>query len=213
MGLIRSTFRIGFVLVVVLVLVLALPFLRTTLLTTTGSLLTHEDPLQHADVAVVTVETRHGGALEAADLYRDRYVPRVVVLVQSPREPEVELARRGIHEPSATDLLERLGVPRAAVVEINAGEGGTTEGSAALAKWCRAHPIKRMIVIVSPHHATRVRRALRRDLGDRGPVLAIRMTKYNAFRASTWWQSRATVREGIVELEKLALDWIAHPFG
>ena len=32
------------------------------------------------------------------------------------------------------------------------------------------------------------------------------------FRADDWWQSRTTVREGLVELEKLGLDYARHPW-
>jgi hypothetical protein len=212
MGVFRSTARAALVLGTVLVVLAVLPLLRRPLLRSAGALLVYEDPLQHADVGVITAETGDAGELEAADLFRDHVVPRVAALVAKPREAEIEMARRGIRKPDVVDVLSRLGVPASAVDVIDAGEGGTTEGTAALAAWCRARRIHRLLVIVSPHHATRVRRALVRAFPRRRTTFSIRITKYDAFRAGTWWQSRTTARDGIVELEKLLLDYAMHPF-
>jgi len=37
-------------------------------------------------------------------------------------------------------------------------------------------------------------------------------TPYAMFRAEDWWRSRTTLREGLVELQKLALDYARHPW-
>ncbi|MGE5243908.1 MAG: hypothetical protein ACM3SQ_06750 [Betaproteobacteria bacterium] len=212
MGLIRSTFWTAFVLAMGLLTFLLFPLLRGKVLAGVGEALTYEDPLQRADVAAVTPETGIAGALESADLFRGRTVPRIAVLIPTPRDAEVELARRGVRVDGQIDLLAKLGVPRHVIVEIPAGEGGTTDSTAALAGWCRAHPVKRLLVIVSPDHGTRVRRALERAIGSRGPAVEIRNTRYDPFRAATWWQTRTTARDGIVEIEKLVLDYAMHPF-
>jgi hypothetical protein len=39
----------------------------------------------------------------------------------------------------------------------------------------------------------------------------VETTFYGLFRSEDWWQSRTTLREGLVEMEKLALDYVAHP--
>ena len=42
--------------------------------------------------------------------------------------------------------------------------------------------------------------------------LLVVTTPYALFRADDWWPSRTTLREGLVELEKLTLDYARHPW-
>jgi uncharacterized SAM-binding protein YcdF (DUF218 family) len=112
----------------------------------------------------------------------------------------------------ALDVLLQLGVPKDVIIEIPAGEGGTTESTAALSAWARAHPEKRVLVVVGPSHGRRYRRALRRAWPDGQRAAAVVTTPYSLFHADDWWRSRTTLREGLVELEKLALDYAQHPW-
>jgi hypothetical protein len=43
-------------------------------------------------------------------------------------------------------------------------------------------------------------------------VVTVRGARYSTFDPSLWWQTRAGVRTGIVELQKLLLDVVRHPF-
>jgi hypothetical protein len=65
---------------------------------------------------------------------------------------------------------------------------------------------------VGPSHGRRYRRALRRAWPGESPAPIVMTAPYGLFRAEDWWQSRTTVREGLVELEKLALDYARHPW-
>jgi hypothetical protein len=65
---------------------------------------------------------------------------------------------------------------------------------------------------VGPSHGRRFRRALRRAWPATLPAPAVVTTPYGLFKADDWWQSRPTLREGLVEIEKLALDFVTHPF-
>jgi len=110
------------------------------------------------------------------------------------------------------DTLIQLGIPGAAIIDLPTGDGGTTESTAALAEWARAHPGQRVLVVVGPSHGRRYRRALRRVWPAGRPEPRVVITRYALFRADDWWQSRTTLREGLVELEKLALDYARHPW-
>ena len=107
--------------------------------------------------------------------------------------------------------LVQLGVPATAITTVEAGEGGTTESTRALAEWARAHP-SRILIVVDPTHARRYRRTLRRawPAGVQPP----RMTyaHANPFRSEDWWVSRRTRRDGMVELARLGLDYLWHPW-
>jgi hypothetical protein len=36
-------------------------------------------------------------------------------------------------------------------------------------------------------------------------------TRWDTFRGENWWESRATLRRGLGELQKLLLDFALHP--
>ncbi len=159
------------------------------------------------------VESGAAGLLMIGDLYRMQPAARVGVFDPRATRVDAELDRRGVVLPDLTQhVLGQLGVPAGAIERIPAGEGGTTETTAALAEWARRHPGQRVLVVVGPSHGRRYRRALERAWPAGHPAPLIVTTPYALFRAEDWWQSRTTLREGLVELEKLALDYARHPW-
>jgi uncharacterized SAM-binding protein YcdF (DUF218 family) len=162
----------------------------------------------------MTPESGLSGGIEIADLYHEGRAKMVLVLDREPSSIDSELARRGVHFPDFTlDMLIQLGIPRDAVSRSDAGEGGTTGSTHAIVEWVlQRHEIRRAIVIVSPTHGRRYRRALRRIWPPELPAPIVRTTRYHPFRSENWWRSRGTLREGLVELQKLAVDYVAHPF-
>jgi hypothetical protein len=68
------------------------------------------------------------------------------------------------------------------------------------------------VVVVSPSHGRRYRRTLLRAWPAGHPTPRVVVTQYSLFRGDDWWQSRTTVREGLVEIEKLGLDYVLHPW-
>jgi hypothetical protein len=198
-------------LAIVLAAAAVLVVTRKPLLRAAGHLLVSEDPLQPSDVAVMTFEAGRAGEIELARLYQDRLVPRVGVLLPAARETDRELRRRGISLGGPEVLLMKLGVPESAIELIPAAEGGTTDGTAALAAWWRSHPVARLTVVTSCDHSHRTRRALARRFGPSAPALVMRCTQYDAFRADDWWRKRTTLRTGLVELEKILIDYVRHP--
>jgi hypothetical protein len=158
-------------------------------------------------------ESGAAGALSLADFHREQPASTIGLLVPRENPLDAELRRRGIRLPNAILLIfEQLGIVDAAIEKIAAGEGGTTESTSALADWARRHPGKRVMVVVGPSHGRRYRRALRRAWPEGAPPPVVVTTRYGQFRAGDWWQSRTTLREGLVELEKLMLDVVQHPF-
>lgn len=176
-----------------------------------GSLLIVTDSVQQANIAVMTSDAGLDGALELADLFADHTVPRVGVLAPDPTPADLEFTRRGIQLEDWAQILTKLGVPASALVLIPAGEGGTTEGTAALAGWCFANGIHRVLVVTGSSHSRRVQRALRRSFQQRGPVVLVHTPRSDPFRPLDWWEDRTTLRLGLIELEKLLLDYLRHP--
>ena len=210
------TRRIRWLLAIVAVVILgaaAIAPVRHALLRGVGRMLTVSDGADSADLLAMDAESGAAGVLTLSDLYRAHPSATLALLRPVSTSLDAELERRGVRQPDfAFDTLRQLGVPASAIVRIAAGEGGTTESTAALAAWARANPGKRVLVVVGPSHGRRYRRALRRAWPGALPVPAVVTTRYGLFRSEDWWQSRTTLREGLVEIEKLALDYAAHPF-
>ena len=195
-------------------LIAVVPPLRTRTLQAIGGLLIVSDPTEPADIAVMVANTESGeaGELEIIDLYHDRVMPRVMVLTPAPTKADQELMRRGVRRENVlVRTLVQLGMPPTAITTIEAGEGGTTESTEALAAWVASHP-SRVLVIVNPTHARRYRRALQRVWPAHVPVPQIRYPRLNPFHAEDWWESRRTLRDGLFELQKLAWDYLRHPW-
>jgi uncharacterized SAM-binding protein YcdF (DUF218 family) len=200
------------VLLLVAVGAVAIAPIRHMMLRGAGRLLVASDGIEAADLLAMDVESHESGLLALSDLYRTHIGRSIGLLTPKSTAIDDELQRRGVDLPDVVvEVLVQLGIPKTAMVHIPAGEGGTTESAAALAEWARAHPGNKVLVVVSPSHGRRYRRALRRVWPDGQPAPIVVSTSYGLFRAEDWWQSRTTLREGLVELEKLALDYIAHP--
>ena len=210
----RRVFRAAAIVAVVMVCALAVPRVRQAALRSAGHALAASDEVVAADLLAMDVESGAAGVLYLADLHRSQPAAAVAVLVPEGTRVEHELHRRGIVLPNLTfEALAQLGLRRDDIVRIPAGEGGTTETTAALGEWARRHPGKRMLVVVGPSHGRRFRRALLRAWpADGQPSPRVVTTPYAMFRPDDWWQSRTTLREGLVELQKLALDYVRYPW-
>jgi hypothetical protein len=198
----------------VMPLAAAVPAIRAGTLRMLGGLLMVSDPIERADIAAVTIESGEAGELEVNDLFHDHVIPRVLVLAPAATVVDRELARRGVHRGDADRILStlvQLGVARDAILLLEAGEGGTTDSTEALAAWVSQHPC-RVLMVVGPTHARRYRRALERVWPKQVPPARFRSPRASLFHPQDWWVARRTRRDGLFELEKLAWDYLVHPF-
>jgi hypothetical protein len=188
----------------------AFPVTRRAALQRAGAVLVAGDAPGPADLLAIDVDSGPAGLLMLGDLHRAQPAATVAILDPAPTRVETELIRRGVVPPDPVeDVLLQLGVPGGAMIRIPAGEGGTTDVTRALSEWARRHPGKRVLVVVGPSHGRRFRRALRRSWPEGHPAALVVTTSYALFRPEDWWRSRPTLREGLIELEKLAVDYLA----
>lgn len=198
-------------LALIVIVVAIVPAARRAVLQSAGGVLVVSDPDAPADVGVMT-ESGEGDEIGLSDLYQRHAFSRVLVLAPSPNAVDLELKKRGVRiEDRVLSTLRQLGVPPSAITTIDAGEGGTNDSARALADWARDHP-SRVVVVISPTHARRYRRTLLRVWPAGVAAPRITWSPHALFRADDWWQSRRTLREGLFELEKLAWDYVSHPF-
>ena len=200
--------------VVVVVGAAAIAPVRHALLRGVGQMLIASDSVESADLMAMDVESGAAGVLTLSDLYRANPTSTVALLRKAPTSLDAELARRGVTPPDyAYNVLRPLGVPASAILRITlADDEGTTEPTAALAAWARAHPGSGSSSWLGRHTAGAS--AARSGAPGRPRCRRRRWSRPRCgnFRSDNWWQSRATLREGLVEIEKLALDYVTHPF-
>jgi hypothetical protein len=179
-----------------------------------GSMLASDDPVAGSDAIVVTVDSGAAGILEAADLIRAGIAPRVAVFAGPPDAVSAEFLKRGIRYEdktvTAVRLLKTLGV--AEVERIATPVNGTEAEGRVLRGWCSERSYRSVVVVTTADHARRVGRVLRREVAPPGDIrVLIRGSRYSEFDPERWWSTRDGVRIGIVEAEKLLLDFLRHP--
>ena len=196
------------------VVVAALVVLRAPLLRGAGRMLVAEDPVVPADAIVLTVDVGAAGVLEAADLVRAGIATRVAVFGDPLNAVDLEFVRRGykVEQKSATwvRMLANLGVPDAKQIPL--AQAGTQAESDVLPGWCEANGIASVVVVATPDHSRRVRRTLRRTMKGHQVRVMVRPTRVATFSVESWWQTRDGQRVGLVELQKLLVDVVRHPW-
>lgn len=215
MGVRRSVVRTLVIALAMLVGLAGLAYaFRDRLLIRVGYLLVHTDPLHHADAIVVL----GGGALdrevEAADLFKAGWAPRIV-LTRVPEHPIAkEIRRRGLPYRSDQELsvefLQALGVPTQAIVVLDRIVMSTKDEAGAIAEWARAQKAQGLIVVTTSFHTARTRFILADALGNSGISLCVRPSTTSFFRPHDWWQNHLALREGLFELQKLLFYRLAY---
>lgn len=191
-----------------------IPGIRDAILRTAGWVLVANDPLQTADVIVITVGSDGAEFLEAADLVHSGVAPKVAVFAEPPEPIEREFIRRGLpYENDAARAareLNELGVE--SIEQIPIEVSGSQKEGPALASWCAQHQLRSVLVVSPPDHSRRLRRLLHRSMAGHPTKVMVHSTRYLEFDPDHWWQTRDGRRTEIEELEKLALDVVRHPF-
>ncbi|HUI63110.1 MAG TPA: hypothetical protein VLX90_22980 [Steroidobacteraceae bacterium] len=187
---------------------------RETLLRRAGHALVSDDPLTRADIIVIATDADGAGVLEAADLVKAGVAPRIALFPDPPDATDLEFLRRGVPYFNAAAVarqqLKDLGVN--AVEEIPQTVRGTEDEGPALRAWITAGGWKNVVFISTKDHSRRTRRVMDRALQGVNATVLVRGSRYSDFDPDAWWHSRAGTRIEAVELEKLLLDVLRHPF-
>lgn len=175
-----------------------------------GSWLVVQDPLEKADAVYVLGGTLYERPLEAVDLYREGWAPRIMLVRQMADFGEAELVKRGLPYPREVDVqidvLGRLGIPRDAIVIIDPADSTADEADHLRAVVTRDR-LSRVIVVTSKQHTRRARMVMRRRLDGTGTQLIMRYTRYDRSDVDRWWARRGTLRFTLFEYQRLFGYW------
>ena len=125
------------VMLVAVAVIAAVPAIRTPALRGAGWALVVDDPVQPADIIVITADSDGAGTLEAADLVQQGMAARVAVFEDPPDAIDQEFLRRGLPYHNLTTQftadLERLGVRT--IERIPRSVSGTDDEGRVLPAW------------------------------------------------------------------------------
>jgi hypothetical protein len=192
----------------------AVPSVGEPMLRAIGRVLVLDEPVTPADIIVIAPDSGGAGALQAADLVHSGIATRVAVFTDPPSGEDLEFIRRGLpYEDLAARQIRQLGwLGVADVAKIPRREAGSEGESQVLAPWCDQYAIRSVIFVAARDHSRRVRRVLNRDLKGHTTRVMVQAERYSGFDPDRWWQTRGGIRTAIIELEKLVLDVVLHPF-
>jgi len=204
---------VGACLLFLLGLVFSAYIFRETILTAAGRLLVEANQVTSADVIVVAVDDRKAGVLDAADFFHHGVAPQVAVFATPLDEVDNEYIRRGVpyFDTNAWYIkqLKALGVTH--VMLIPQEVSGTEDEGNVLPGWLEQHRFRSVVLVTSSDHSRRVSRVLHRALNGQSVTLIIRPSRYSKFNPENWWQTRENLKTGIIELQKLVIDYVLHP--
>jgi uncharacterized SAM-binding protein YcdF (DUF218 family) len=155
--------------------------------------------------------TRFERPLEAVDLFKEGWAPRICLFRQVKDYGEVELLSRGFDFPLESDVqadaLRRMNVPADAVIVL--GERDSTKDEALeIRDRVVAQNWKKIIVVTSKQHTRRARLVVNRRLQGTGAQVIVRASRYDRTDPVVWWDDRPTLRFTLFEAQRLLGYWL-----
>ena len=142
-----------------------------------GRFLAVDQPLEKADAIFVFAGTLAERPLEAGDLFREGYAPRIVVTRATRDQATFQLEKRGVRIPTEDDLsrevLLQLGVPAGALIIPSFVHDNTAEEARTLRELALKYKWRRVILVSSKYHLRRVNLAFMTTNGIASVVFAV----------------------------------------
>lgn len=183
-------------------------------LTTAGTWLVVADPLQPARSVVVFGGHVPFRAMEAAAIYKQGWTREVWLTQGGVYEEDLALARLGVNRTPehvySLQVLERMGVPGAAVRVLPERNLNTADEVRAVARELKAAGGDRAILITSKYHARRVKVTWHALVGS-GPEAIVRYTPDDPFEPGHWWRNTADAMAVSREWFGLLNAWAGFP--
>ena len=187
---------------------------RVSILGAVGWILVASDTIEPVDIIIIAQDSGGAGVLEASDLVRRGVAERVAVFADPPSGEDFEFLRRGLpYEDAGARQIRQLGwLGITKVVQIGRVEAGSDASVQPLPIWCSEHQVRSFILVTSRDHSWRMRRMLNRTLSGTQIRALVQPEHYSIFDPDRWWETRSGTRAAIVEMQKLLIDLLLHPF-
>lgn len=162
-----------------------------------GRWLVVDDSLDSARAIVVLSGLTPYRAMEAAEIYREGWAREVCLFKDNPRGADEAFSRLGIHhvteEEHDKQVLERLGVPAAAIRIMEPPATNTESEFELLHEELRREGGDRVILVTSPVHTRRVKAIWRSVVGNH-PQAIVRHDTSETSDPEHWWRANRDTR-------------------
>jgi len=177
-----------------------------------GSVLVARDTMARADAIYVLDGAYVDRAVEAADLFRAGFAPRILISRGTRDVSEVALAAQGVRLPTRAEiakdiLVTRLGLPASAIEPLTEPVGSTADEAKVIAARAAAENWSAVIVITDRASTGRAGYIFRKVLGPKVTVIAW-ANRLDRYDPSRWWTNRPMVRTTFYELPKVIVYWL-----
>jgi len=178
----------------------------------TGRLLVETDAMGPADAIFVLDGSFLERAVEAGDLFRAGFAPRILISRGGMDPSEARFDAEGIHLPTRAEvardvLVRQLGLPGSAVEALTEPVNSTADEAARIAPRVTRDGWTRLIVITDRAATRRAGYIFRKVLGPGVTVIAW-SSRRDGYDAAHWWTTRGSVRSTFYELPKILIYWM-----
>jgi len=192
--------------VLLIVLTIGIWFERATLLEKAADLWIFSDPVTHSDVVVVLgggVDTR---PFIAAELYKQGLVTKVLVshVVETRSSKLLDLPP---HSELNRLVLQRLGVPDAAIEIFGTANQNTKDEAVALRDWANRHGVSSMVIPTEIFAARRVQWIFNREFA--GSSVRFEIPAFEpSYTRTGWWKTEA----GLIAFQNEIMKYLYYRF-
>src|SRR5438477_1827707 len=197
----RGLFALNFVLFMIPVTYFGYqPLLRYS----TTAIISASEP-KPADAIVLLAGGEPGRAMGAADLYKQKKAPNIV-LTHEPIGPEIiELGKRGVNLSTGFDMnkyiLQGLGVPDEAIIPVEPFVSDTFDELTRVHELAEQKQWKSVIIMTSNYHTRRTGMVARYIFGKTMDFTVV-ASPHGGLNRDNWWTERGDVRTFLIEFEK-----------
>ncbi len=203
---------IAFVFTVLGLVYIGHPFLLQGL----GGYLVVDDPLERASAIVVMGGEIPFRAMEAAELYKSKWAPKIILARGKRGDEYYALRSLGIDIREERDynraILLRLGVPNDAIILLDDEVENTVQEITSILSLLRARGYLPIIIVTSKAHSRRTA-AIWNYLTRGNPKAIIRWAKRDPFVVDGWWAKRGFAFVVLREYLGLMNLWLGLPMG
>lgn len=163
--------------------------LRNVLLPMPAKCLIEEDALQKADAMIVLSGSGYDRGNEAARLFNEGYVSKIVCPGGNPAY-EFRILKLYITESEAAklNLTNRNNVPDSAITVIACGTS-TIEEAKCLYNFIKQQKYQKVILLTSLYHTQRAGRIFRKEFENSNVQFIVRGAKSSRFDEYKWWHN------------------------
>jgi uncharacterized SAM-binding protein YcdF (DUF218 family) len=183
-----------------------------SLLRFAGSYLITRDAPVKADMAVVLSGQPYLRVPEAARLYHEGSIAKILLINEPRPRGQDDLLRVGIRYPDSLEvsrqLLEALRVPRGGILTIPDRADSTQTEAEMVSRFLSGRSVQTLLIVTSKAHSARARKVFEASLGSK-VTLVMHPVPADPFDPDRWWRDRMDFRQVVWEYAAL-MDWWLH---